>query len=287
MTTTFVDGTTVVTAAWLNAADAIVNAHAISALQPLTPAANKIAYYTGATSAALADISDYMIGMLGSADAGAFALTLDAQLAAIAALVPAGPHQLVSFTSLTAAELVTLSAFVATLLDDADAAAFMTTLGISTYSQSLLTAADEAAVAAILDNKFLLLAGGTMSGAIAMGNNDVTGLNNVSFNGIYDNGNSGASKTIDWSANGQYQKLTLTANCTLTFTAPPGPCVLHLDAYQDIVGTYQMTLPGTVIWPSTYAANDKLCDTTALARNLLLLRYDGTNYIANMLPGLA
>ncbi len=62
--------------------------------------------------------------------------------------------------------------------------------------------------------------------------------------------------------------------------------MLHLDIYQDIVGGYQVTLPGSVEWPSTYDAADKLCNTTSSARNLLLLRYDGTGYIANMLPGI-
>ncbi len=288
MTTTFVDQTTVVTAAWLNAADAIVTANAIAALQPLSPSANKIAYYTGSASAVLVDITDFWLSLFSAADASSLFVGLDPQLAAIAALVPTGPHQIVSFTAVGTAELLTVSPFAITLLDDTTAGAMLTTLGVSAFVQTLFDDANAAAFLTTIGvaGAYLLLAGGTMSGAIAMGNNDITGLNNVAFNGIYDNGNSGASKTINFSTNGQYQKLTLTDNCTLTLTAPPGPCVLHLDLYQDVIGNYQVTLPASVEWPSTYDAADKLCNTTGFARNLLLLRYDGTGYIANMLPGI-
>jgi hypothetical protein len=285
MTTTFVDQNTVVTAAWLNSVDAIITANAISALQPLSPSSNKFAYYTGSSSAALADISDFWIALLGTADAGAFTSTLDTQLAAIAALTPTGPIQIPYFTAVDTAALLSLSSDMLALLGSADYSTALTNLGFSTFFKTLIGAADQSAINALL--AFLPLAGGTMSGNIAMGNNDVTGANNLSFNGIYDNGNSGSSKTINFSTNGQYQKITMTGNCTFTFTAPPGPCVLHLDIYQDGTGSRVMTLPASVKWPSTYLSADKLLTTAASSRDLLLLRYDGTNYIANLLPGIA
>ena len=43
--------------------------------------------------------------------------------------------------------------------------------------------------------------------------------NTAAFSSEYDNGKSGTSKTIDWN-NGNKQRITLTGNCTLTFTAP-------------------------------------------------------------------
>lgn len=60
----------------------------------------------------------------------------------------------------------------------------------------------------------------------------------------YDNGNSGASKTINWK-NGSYQKITLTANCTLTFSNVAAGDVLNLRVVQDGTGGYDITWPAT------------------------------------------
>jgi hypothetical protein len=51
--------------------------------------------------------------------------------------------------------------------------------------------------------------------AKAASNEAISGIKTVGFDAEYDNGNSGASKTITL-ANGQKQKITLTANTTLT-----------------------------------------------------------------------
>jgi len=51
--------------------------------------------------------------------------------------------------------------------------------------------------------------------AKAASNEAISGIKTVGFEAEYDNGNSGASKTITL-ANGQKQKITLTANTTLT-----------------------------------------------------------------------
>jgi len=52
---------------------------------------------------------------------------------------------------------------------------------------------------------------------LAMNNHIIYEVNNIQFNGEYDNGNSGAAKTIDWD-NGQYQKVTVSENTTLSFS---------------------------------------------------------------------
>ena len=45
----------------------------------------------------------------------------------------------------------------------------------------------------------------------------LTEVKRVEFDGKYDNGNSGATPTIDW-ANGQYQKITISANAVISFS---------------------------------------------------------------------
>lgn len=62
--------------------------------------------------------------------------------------------------------------------------------------------------------------------------------------GVKDNGNSGAAKTIDWRLS-NIQKIVLTGNCTLTFTAPSNGAGLTLLVTQDATGGRDITLPGT------------------------------------------
>jgi hypothetical protein len=64
---------------------------------------------------------------------------------------------------------------------------------------------------------------------------------------LYDNGNSGTAKTINWN-NSIKEKMTLTGNCTLSFTAPLGPCNLTLMVYYSSSTAYTITWPATVKW---------------------------------------
>ena len=57
------------------------------------------------------------------------------------------------------------------------------------------------------------------------------------------NGDSGTSKNVDWTA-GNIQSLTTTGNCTLTFTAPTGPCCLTLKIIHEASDTAY-----TYVWP--------------------------------------
>lgn len=88
------------------------------------------------------------------------------------------------------------------------------------------------------------------------------------------NGNSGSAKTIDWTS-GLDQKITLTANTTLTFTAPKGPCDLFLKVIQDGTGSRTITWPAAVKWAGGTAVD--LTDTAA-ATDIVKLHFDGTNY---------
>ncbi|HJP96526.1 MAG TPA: hypothetical protein VJ843_04090 [Candidatus Saccharimonadales bacterium] len=65
----------------------------------------------------------------------------------------------------------------------------------------------------------------------------------------FDAGNSGAAITLDL-ANGNVQKLTLTANCTITLTSPASGAMrsLTLLVFQDATGSRTITWPGSVKW---------------------------------------
>lgn len=65
----------------------------------------------------------------------------------------------------------------------------------------------------------------------------------------FDAGNSGAAITLDLE-NGNVQKLTLTANCTISLTNPAASAMrsLTLLAFQDATGSRTITWPASVKW---------------------------------------
>lgn len=94
----------------------------------------------------------------------------------------------------------------------------------------------------------------------------------------YDNGNSGASKTIDWN-NGQNQKITLTADCTLTFTAlsdiNANTFRTQLKVIQDGTGGWNLFFPvGTVFCNGAFDFSTGTASQTCLVG----IYYDGTKY---------
>jgi hypothetical protein len=107
-------------------------------------------------------------------------------------------------------------------------------------------------------------------------------LKTLPLTALLDNGNSGTSKTIDLGA-AQYQKMTMTGNCAITLTAPLAPATLHLDLTQDGTGSRTYTTSPVLKWPTNVSASEKLLSTAASARDLLIVRYNGTDYIANLL----
>jgi hypothetical protein len=104
----------------------------------------------------------------------------------------------------------------------------------------------------------------------------------LTFNSEIDNGNSGASDTIDWTT-GQKQKSTLTADCTFTFTAPAGPCNLTLRLIQDATGSRVVTWPAAVKWPG----GTKPTLSGANAVDVISLYYNGTSYYSTWSLNLA
>jgi hypothetical protein len=88
---------------------------------------------------------------------------------------------------------------------------------------------------------------------------------------VYNNGNSGASKVIDWEK-GNVQTLTLTDECTLEFSNPlNGLHVLIVSVGED---TYTLTYPENVLWAE---GDDLGIDANTLF--LFEFYYDGTQYL--------
>lgn len=89
-----------------------------------------------------------------------------------------------------------------------------------------------------------------------------------------DDGNSGAAKTINWTT-ARAHKLTLTASCTLTLTAPPAAGELILHLVQDGVGGHTLTWPASVKWAGGTAP---VLSVAAAAIDIVRLYWDGTSY---------
>ena len=122
--------------------------------------ADTFPYFSASNTVTLGSITAAGRAILDDADASAQRTTLglaigtnvqafDAELAAIAGLVSAA-DSLPYFTGSGTASLATFTAAGRALVDDADAAAQMTTLGMTANGQSLVTAADYAAMKTLL-----------------------------------------------------------------------------------------------------------------------------------------
>jgi hypothetical protein len=92
----------------------------------------------------------------------------------------------------------------------------------------------------------------------------------------YDNGNSGASKTLDFAANGPVQKVTRTANTTLTLTAPAIPAMVVIKLVHEASTTaYTVAYSPTPKWPGGVAPT---YTNTSGAVDILTLYWDGVTW---------
>lgn len=98
----------------------------------------------------------------------------------------------------------------------------------------------------------------------------------AAFVSEFDNGSSGAAKTIDWN-NGNKQKVTLTANTTLTFT---DPLVANSTAGLQLT-VIQGSGPYTITWPGSVKSPDGATPTISAANgaeDIHGLYFNGTGY---------
>lgn len=109
-------------------------------------------------------------------------------------------------------------------------------------------------------------------------------MKTATFNQEFNNGNSGAGTvTVDLTV-AQKQKVTLTGNCTIAFTAPNGPSNFVLKLIQDGTGTRTVTWPtegvaaGNMAWVGS--AKPTLT-TTAAGVDIISIYYDGSVYWAS------
>jgi hypothetical protein len=95
----------------------------------------------------------------------------------------------------------------------------------------------------------------------------------------YDAGNSGSSISIDW-ANGGYQKLTLTANCTITLGTPDEVGRYQLRLIQNGAGAYLVTWGGTAYSSSRWggASAAPTINTINNGESIVSFYFDGTSF---------
>lgn len=129
----------------------------------------------------------------------------------------------------------------------------------------------------------LQLAGGTMSGDITLADNDLVTIKTATFNAEYNCGNSSTAITVTWT-NGQNQKVTLTANTTITLSSPPGVGHYQLRIIQDSNGTRTVAWAGTGYSSSRWggSASAPAVQTGNAKETIVNFFYDGTNYTQTM-----
>jgi hypothetical protein len=121
----------------------------------------------------------------------------------------------------------------------------------------------------------LMESGGTMTGPLGMGNQDVDNMKTGTFNGVVAQTLS-VSSTLDFSS-AQMIRLTVDTDAAVTVTPPPGPCTCTLWLVQS--GGNNSILSWTVTGGAARFKNGTAVDAPQPAgeEDLVFLKYDGTN----------
>ncbi len=175
----------------------------LTALAGLTSAADKVPYFTGSGTAAVADFTSFGRSLVDDANASAARTTLgvvigtdvqayDAELAALAGLTSAS-NKLPYFTGSGTAAVTDLTSFGRTLIDDADASAARTTLGVVIGTDVQAYDAQLADIAGLTptDNNFIVgngtnfvaESGATARTSLGLGTIATQDANNVTISG--------------------------------------------------------------------------------------------------------
>lgn len=144
---------------------------------------------------------------------------------------------------------------------------------LTVAEQTLVGRITEGNIAALSTAQVKTLLGyitSTLAETLDAHDNQILNIKTVSFTDEHDNGNSGTAITIDLSQ-GQHHKITLTGNCTITWSNPDVG-VYTLKVIQDATGSRTLTLPsgkwvGGVEYTPTVDAN---------AEDMLSIYYDGS-----------
>ena len=190
--------------------------------------------------------------------------------------VPAAP----TASANTSSTQVATTAFVMTEVGDYAPLASPTLTGVPAAATAAAnTSTTQLATTAFVMTEvgdYMPLAGGTLSGAVDAGDQIISKAVFKDVGETLDtNSTSGSAATIDLE-DGNFHKITLTANCTLTFSNPPasgtaGSFTLFL--VQDGTGSRTVTWPGTVDWSAATAPT--LTTTAAGVDVLTFITLDG------------
>ena len=120
----------------------------------------------------------------------------------------------------------------------------------------------------------------TYFNTLDMNNNVIDDVKLVLFNGLYDNGTKSSSWTLA-PLNGQYQKVSMSANNTLSITTPASPCTIYLHLYQT-QSSKVLTFP-TGEWAGGVA---KTNTGSVGGHDLIMMHYDGSGWIFDMVQDL-
>lgn len=155
-----------------------------------------------------------------------------------------------------------------------------TNLGLGTAATTASSAYATSAQGTTADNA-LPKAGGTMTGAIAAGSNDISGVKVLGRIAEYDNGNSGAAKSIDW-ANGAQQKVTLNSNTTITIGTPTYAGHYQLRLVQDATGSRTVAWSGLTATRWLGSAAAPAINSTANGETLVTMYYSGSAFTQSL-----